>query len=908
MRNLMNLKKLFRTLLIITLLMFPMGTVISASNSATISDIEIAPAGSIVTINLNGTVNTKVFNLVNPERWVMDISPAKWSNSIERRIDISDSNYFTQIRTGQWQQNTARLVIHTSGRSPVVESKDNQIVIIFDESAISMDKVYDGMQPLPVPVIEKFVEDDTRMKQDESADDSETISELRAVRPTVKFSGRKGQVEEVGFRVSETDADSQKPDLLSKPEAERSIDKTESSTEIKTQVRTKDTEDFPFEILTDGDITIIKVDLGSQRSYDIRRGSFPDRLIIEYPSRATLYDSKPIQYKQADRERVPIGILSEYSRFISESPSGYNRLAFFAEDDFEYKTLLEKNTLKIAINAAGKTAELQTALETRTDRKPSTDVLATDIEASPVVQIPSARDSEAEIETETETVATQITESKPTEHEEIESSDTKSFRIDIDDTGHTTPQIGTSFILKEVETDSAIQASAKDMLSILPDIAERSTASLKKSDVDLASGPLMFDPPESLPPLPKGTRPAADLFLTTGESVIVPTKNLVRASVGDPEVITVNVLTQEEILITAKGEGQTTLILWEDGIGRSVRWVNVGRNTLLKTIDVERVINNPAINVHFLGESTLVLEGKVATEEEINRAVKIAGGAADKVVNLLEMTAPKQVLVKVRFVEIQSKDKDEFLNQFGSGTRTEAGDFQFNILSDIMNPEMASGGIFDISLHPGIVKGRGSNQRFDPLDFMFTWLEQNRKGKVLSQPNIVTLSNHEAHFRVGGEVPYTYQSQEGVNVVNFREFGVELTVTPNVDSQNNINMKVKPVVRMPDFTLAIGGVPGFKTREVETNIQVADGQTIVIGGLLQQEEIDVQSKVPLFGDMPLVGKLFTSKSKTYEETELLVFLTPMLLKDIWSVEESIRSDDDISLSPYYQEEFIGSPE
>jgi len=112
----------------------------------------------------------------------------------------------------------------------------------------------------------------------------------------------------------------------------------------------------------------------------------------------------------------------------------------------------------------------------------------------------------------------------------------------------------------------------------------------------------------------------------------------------------------------------------------------------------------------------------------------------DKVINLIEMLDPKRVLVKVRIVEIQDKEKEDFLKQLGSGTRTESGDFQFNVLSDILNPEFPGGGIFDIKLHPSIVRGQSGDERFDPIDIALNYLEQTRKGKVLSQPNLVVLS------------------------------------------------------------------------------------------------------------------------------------------------------------------------
>jgi len=153
-------------------------------------------------------------------------------------------------------------------------------------------------------------------------------------------------------------------------------------------------------------------------------------------------------------------------------------------------------------------------------------------------------------------------------------------------------------------------------------------------------------------------------------------------------------------------------------------------------------------------------------------------------------------------------------------------------------------------------------------------------------------------------VPYTYQNENGFNVVDFREFGIVLDVEPKVNSENNIWLHVEPSVRTVDTALAIAGIPGFRTREVKTDIQVKDNQTIVIGGLLQHEITQTKSKVPFLGDMPLLGELFRSKKTSDEQTELLVFLTPSVLKDIASVESEMKSEADVSISPYYQRKLL----
>jgi pilus assembly protein CpaC len=875
MGNPISIKRSLMSIAVLILLVFPAAqNAYSAGQCANLQKLQLNTDCTSIMIGLDGAIKTKSFILENPARWVLDIWPAKWTGDIPKKIIPGNDMYFSQIRIGQWQSQTARLVVHNKGKIPKVDITDSTVMILFEDQK-ETPLINESIPQLPVP--------------DNLAEKPESEKVVEISRLLATDNSAEGKVVTI-------------PRIQKAPSTEvlPATDILSANPIGKNQ----------FDIQTDGTSTIIAIPLNGDKSFNVRREKFPDRLTIEYPSRNNI---KNIRFTTKGKENMPCGVIEYVNRFESVNPNGYNKLVFYASDKFTYKTDVLDGNLQVTITGKSQ-AVANTELTVAETTKSASDIKPVSKLTVEIPKVVTADTGTSVNLLEGPTKSDDTT--KSVETQKFTPPDRKSFIIDnkTTDGEHTTPEVGLGIRLNKVEIASdPIGTSISELKEILPKMAEpRLTEDAKvlesiadnSNQQDRLSGPVMIEPPTDMKSLPKGTRPAADLFLIKGESAILPVSNLVRASVGNPDVLVVNVLSQEELLITAKGEGQTTLILWEDGIGRSVRWVNVGKSSLMRTIEVERIINDPDIKVSFVGETTVVIEGKVKTEEQLKRAALIASGAAEKVVNLIEMTDPKQVLVKVRFVEIQTKDKNELLRQFGSGTRTESGDFQFNILSDILDPETGSGGIFDISLHPGIIHGGSGDELFDPLDLMLSSLEQNRRGKILSQPNIVALSGHDAKFRVGGEVPYTYQNEKGVNVVDFREFGVELNVTPYVDSNNNINMKVFPVVRVPDFTLAISGIPGFKTREVQTDIQVGDGQTIVIGGLLQHETTSIKSKVPLFGDIPLVGELFRSKRETDEETELLIFLTPMVLKDISTVESHITDDTDVSLSPYYKKEII----
>jgi pilus assembly protein CpaC len=375
--------------------------------------------------------------------------------------------------------------------------------------------------------------------------------------------------------------------------------------------------------------------------------------------------------------------------------------------------------------------------------------------------------------------------------------------------------------------------------------------------------------------------------------MVLSVDHLVRASVGNPAVATLNVISINELLITALAPGTTTLLTWEAGGVRSAKQINVLDATGAREEEIAALIADNSISVRIIMNGTaagVVLEGSVQTEEERTRAGSIAAlyAGAEKVTNLIEVTDPRQVMVKVRVVEIDKRALDERLSQFSAAARTNNDDFTIGIITNLLDPENPGGGLLDTRTRPGIVNGDAQDMVFDPIDAVLNALTSNREATVLSEPNVIAMSGHPAHFRVGGEVPYTYQNENGFNVVEFREFGIVLDMTPSVDSQGNIKMTVAPTVRTIDMALAIAGIPGFRTREMTTDVQLHSGETLVIGGLIQHEITEVVSEVPLLSEIPVLGQLFRSKKFNDDETELVIFLTPYVIENPAQAQEILN--------------------
>ncbi len=172
-------------------------------------------------------------------------------------------------------------------------------------------------------------------------------------------------------------------------------------------------------------------------------------------------------------------------------------------------------------------------------------------------------------------------------------------------------------------------------------------------------------------------------------------------------------------------------------------------------------------------------------------------------------------------------------------------------------------------------------------------LKEDGLVKILAEPTLIALSGQTANFLAGGEYPVPVPSENGIGIV-FKEYGVGLSFTPTVLSKDKISIKVAPEVSELDFTAAlqIGGfiVPGLTTRKASTVVELADGQSFAIAGLLKETIRDSMSKFPLLGDIPVLGALFRSRAFQKNETELIIIVTPRLVKPLDSEKQTLPTD------------------
>jgi len=373
-----------------------------------------------------------------------------------------------------------------------------------------------------------------------------------------------------------------------------------------------------------------------------------------------------------------------------------------------------------------------------------------------------------------------------------------------------------------------------------------------------------------------------------GSTVLDQEIGIRRISIANAEIAEAVAVSTNEIVVNGKAVGDTSLIVWDLKGNRSMLEIHVVANTSkIDTVRAELLKEaGPNVTIE-VQDGTVFLNGTVSDETSAVRALNIAS-TMGKVVNLLRVNTPArepQILLKVRFADIDRSAASQFgLNLFqmspsGIGTSS-TGQFGQNPtftttqnttnwnLSNLLN-------IFYFAPHLNI-------------GAVLQDLATHNVLQILAEPNLLTMNGKSASFLAGGEFPFpTIQggaSGVGQITIQFKEFGVRLNFLPVITPRGTIRLTVSPEVSSLDYAngLSVSGytVPGLATRRVQTEIELEDGQSFVIAGLLNNQVTDQLSKMPGLADVPLLGKLFQSKNSTKTSSELLIMVTPVLVNPI----------------------------
>lgn len=387
------------------------------------------------------------------------------------------------------------------------------------------------------------------------------------------------------------------------------------------------------------------------------------------------------------------------------------------------------------------------------------------------------------------------------------------------------------------------------------------------------------------------------VHIVVGHSLLIHTPNRVRRILtGNPEVIESVVTSPDELVITAKKAGSSSLMLWdENGRNRSLDvYADLDVTSLRNSLDQSFPHSN--VDVQAQGDKIIVV-GVVPSKEIADQMLKMANNYGKEVVNGLGVAAPplvhpKQVMLKVRFAEAdRSKITQWAFNLFSTGaanTIGTAGTQQFGPLALQQGNNGGSG-------------GPGSNFSLSDLLNIFVFrpdinlgatikaLQEKNVLQILAEPNLMALSGQPAHFLAGGLFPYpvvqggTAGSVPAITI-QFHPYGVKLEFVGDVQDDGTIRLKVAPEVSSLDYTNAIiidgFTMPAIQTRNAETEIELKSGQSFGIAGLLDRRTTLQLSKIPGIGDIPILGELFKSRNVNISNTELLVLVTPEIVDPV----------------------------
>jgi pilus assembly protein CpaC len=365
---------------------------------------------------------------------------------------------------------------------------------------------------------------------------------------------------------------------------------------------------------------------------------------------------------------------------------------------------------------------------------------------------------------------------------------------------------------------------------------------------------------------------------TVGKSHTLQTnRGFVDLVVGDIEVADVMPLTDHTLYVLGKKAGTTNVSVYDAAkqlVG--VIDVEVGYNTARLAADMDRMAPGAGARVSSANGRT-VLSGEMADGVAAAKAVGLARQYGPGVVNDLVVRSPQQVMLEVRFVEAsRNAGKELGINwravgkNFGSATNASLN-FAAAIGNGLPSGNAPFGALIGRVLSGGV-----------EADVLVQALEERGLARRLAEPNLITMSGEKASFLAGGEFPIPVAGERDRITIDYKKFGVSLTFTPTVLAGGVINLRIEPEVSQLDYTNVVRtasvAVPALIVRRANTVVELRDGQSFAIAGLLQSINHETKEQLPWIADVPILGALFRSAAFERKETDLAIIVTPRLVK------------------------------
>src|SRR5580700_8525621 len=390
--------------------------------------------------------------------------------------------------------------------------------------------------------------------------------------------------------------------------------------------------------------------------------------------------------------------------------------------------------------------------------------------------------------------------------------------------------------------------------------------------------------------LPAQSQPqgSAPLRVMVGKSLLInTTERIIRISVTDGAIASVQVITPTQILVHGKSPGEVSLLIWDE-LERSRSFdLRVDVDVSACADEEHRVFPDEQITVT-PSRAAVVLSGHVSTEDVSKRAGELASAYSPKVVNVLTFgpVGAQEVLLQVKFAEVDRTALTQMgINFVSTGGANTIGSLTTGQYGGFGTQTLTPGGQSSATSTPSTTTINNVLNLFlfrPDINFgaVIEALQTKNLLQILAEPNLIAVNGKEASFLAGGQFPFPIvQPGQGFTAVtiSFKEFGVRLQFTPVIMPNGNIHLKVAPEVSTLDYAdaLTLSGftVPALSTRKAETEFELQDGQSFVIAGLMDNRVTDIYNKIPGLGDIPILGNFFKSKSVQKSNSELMVLCT-----------------------------------
>ena len=363
-------------------------------------------------------------------------------------------------------------------------------------------------------------------------------------------------------------------------------------------------------------------------------------------------------------------------------------------------------------------------------------------------------------------------------------------------------------------------------------------------------------------------------------------RKIKRLAIANPKIADVSVLGPSEINVVALDKGSTALTVWLEDNSRVNYFITVMPTDKGMAKEIERAIDLPNVHVEKVGDRVL-LKGTVKHQKEMERAKKIAsmyiessasydeegnatGGTDVNLVSLLEMENPVQINLEALVLDISSAKTSNFGFLYANASSISTSDTGVEITFGTV-------GTFN-----GGQNYAHFGKPFSNVDVQIQALVDDGSARVLSRPNITTLSGEKAEILIGGSIPLPVTDSDGGVNVSWKDYGIKLGVEPKLDNDNKITAKVETEVSTLDYdhavTSSVGTFPAMTKRTASAAINLESGMTMVIGGLLNSQDGKSIKKIPLLGDIPIIGEFFKFTSKTKDKRELMILIRPRIVE------------------------------